>query len=185
MSKDFKQIAGDVMTGVGLLQQGSPDIMKSIRRIVSSSHRVECARYEDQGTYGSCSWNCSPLRRLRGLSHEDGASTWGYATGGRRDGCSCHLYGRRAGGSVRWGCAAHIRSVCRHKPITCGLCIKKRTAPLQLRVLSRLLVRPPWGPAYGPRCDYGSPYSTAHGHTLCRQISHFPNQEYDWPTEPA
>ena len=29
MSKDFKQIAGDVVTGVGLLQQGSPDAMKA------------------------------------------------------------------------------------------------------------------------------------------------------------
>ena len=29
MSKDFAQIANDVMTGVGLLRQGSPDTMKA------------------------------------------------------------------------------------------------------------------------------------------------------------
>ena len=29
MSKDFKEIAHDVMTGIGLLQQGSPDAMKA------------------------------------------------------------------------------------------------------------------------------------------------------------
>ena len=29
MSKDFKQIAGDVITGVGLLHQGCPDAMKA------------------------------------------------------------------------------------------------------------------------------------------------------------
>ena len=29
MSKDFKETAHDVMTGVGLLQQGSPDAMKA------------------------------------------------------------------------------------------------------------------------------------------------------------
>ena len=29
MSKDFAQIANDVMTGVGLLQRGAPDTMKA------------------------------------------------------------------------------------------------------------------------------------------------------------
>jgi hypothetical protein len=38
------------------------------------------------------------------------------------------------------------------------------------------LARPPWGPAYGVRCGYGSRYTTAHGRTLCRLISRCPNQ---------
>jgi hypothetical protein len=45
------------------------------------------------------------------------------------------------------------------------------------------LARPPWGPAYGARCGYGSSYMTAHGHILRRRISHYPNQGYDWLTQ--
>ena len=45
--------------------------------------------------------------------------------------------------------------------------------------------RPPWGLAYGARCGYGSQYMPAHGRTLRRRISRFPNQACDWPTRPA
>jgi AhpD family alkylhydroperoxidase len=37
MSKDFKQIAGDVMTGVGLLQRGSPDTMKAFAALSAAA----------------------------------------------------------------------------------------------------------------------------------------------------
>ena len=47
MSKDFKQIAHDVMTGVGLLQQGSPDAMKAFGALSLAATRVEGPRYKD------------------------------------------------------------------------------------------------------------------------------------------
>lgn len=37
MSKDFKQIAGDVITGVGLLHQGSPDAMKAFAALSTAA----------------------------------------------------------------------------------------------------------------------------------------------------
>jgi AhpD family alkylhydroperoxidase len=37
MSKDFKQIAGDVITGVGLLYQGSPDAMKAFAALSTAA----------------------------------------------------------------------------------------------------------------------------------------------------
>ncbi len=37
MSKDFKQIAGDVMTGVGLIQQGSPEAMKAFAALSTAA----------------------------------------------------------------------------------------------------------------------------------------------------
>ena len=45
--------------------------------------------------------------------------------------------------------------------------------------------RPPWAPVYGARCGYGSQYMPAHGRTLRRRISRFPNQACDWPPRPA
>jgi len=40
------------------------------------------------------------------------------------------------------------------------------------------LVKPPWSPTYGPRCGYGSRYTTALGRSLRRRISRSPNQAY-------
>jgi hypothetical protein len=51
-----------------------------------------------------------------------------------------------------------------------------RTIPAMMMAVSVGMARPPWGPAYGVRCGYGSRYTTAHGRTLCRLISGCPNQ---------
>ncbi len=36
MSKDYAQIANDVITGVGLLRQGSPEAMKAFASLASA-----------------------------------------------------------------------------------------------------------------------------------------------------
>ncbi len=44
MTKDFEQIAGDVMTGAGMIRQGAPDAMKAFAALstaATATHRID------------------------------------------------------------------------------------------------------------------------------------------------
>ena len=69
MSKDFAQIANDVMTGVGLLRQGAPDTMKAFGALSTAATSLQSHRHENEGAHGAGDRHCGSLRRLRRLPH--------------------------------------------------------------------------------------------------------------------
>ena len=95
MSKDFAQIANDVITGVGLLQRGTPDAMKAFWGSFDGSDGIQSNRYENEGADGARDRHRGPLRRLRRLSHENGASTRGNTRGNSRNYRTGCVHGRR------------------------------------------------------------------------------------------
>ena len=76
MSKDFAEIAHDVVAGVGLLQRGAPDTMKAFGSLFNSGNGRQSHRYENERTDGTRDRHRGPLRQLRCLPHQNGSSAW-------------------------------------------------------------------------------------------------------------
>jgi AhpD family alkylhydroperoxidase len=78
MSKDFVQIANDVMAGVGLLRQGSPDAMKafaSLSTAATASNAVDTKTKELMALAISIAVHCDGCVAYHTkMAHQHGAS---------------------------------------------------------------------------------------------------------------
>ena len=91
MSKDFAQIANDVIAGVGLLQRSAPDTMKAFGSLSTAATASKAIDTKTKELMALAIGNRGPLRRLRRLPREDGPSAWGQPGGGRRDRCPTRI----------------------------------------------------------------------------------------------
>jgi hypothetical protein len=80
MSKDFTEIARDVVTGVGLLQRGAPDTMKAFGSLSTAATSDKCGKADEQSwSWRSC---CFSLSQHRGTRHKVYVGTFMPAWGG-------------------------------------------------------------------------------------------------------
>ena len=73
MSKDFVQIANDVITGVGMLRQGSPDVMRGFASLATAATASNAIDTKTKELMAVAIGIVSPLRRLHRLPHKNGA----------------------------------------------------------------------------------------------------------------
>ena len=78
MTKDFAEIAHEVVTGVGLLQRGAPDTMKAFGALSVAATALQSHRHEDEGTDGTRDRHRRSLRRCIAyhtkMAHQHGAT---------------------------------------------------------------------------------------------------------------
>ena len=100
MSKDFAQIANDVITGVGLLRQGSPDAMKafaSLSTAGTASNAIDTKTKELMALAIGIAIHCDGCVAYHTkMAHQHGATRQEVARNRR----ARRLHGRRAGGGV-------------------------------------------------------------------------------------
>jgi AhpD family alkylhydroperoxidase len=116
MSKDFAQLANDVMTGVGALRHGAPDAMKAFGALstaATAAHAIDTKTKELMALAIGIAVHCdgcvafhTKMAHQHGASREEVMETIALAI----------YMGGRPGCGLRGGCAACLRAVQRRQP---------------------------------------------------------------------